>query len=105
MDKKLPQNLDPKLKEAYDRVMGFAQSTAQPITVTPTTAIPKIPQTPPIAVKPTPAFIANDSKKESQSISPVILVVLAVVFFLVYAVFWVKFFQVPLPIPIPFLNS
>ena len=60
--KSFPQNLDPKLKEAYDRVMGFA---AKPTQTPPASQVPSSPsrpdpaginQAPPISSTPTPAF-------------------------------------------------
>lgn len=45
MDPKTPQNLDPKLKEAYDRVMGMAANNATPVQ-------------PPAAVNPAPQMAA-----------------------------------------------
>lgn len=111
MDKKLPQNLDPKLKEVYNRVMGFTPAQAPPPSY-PAPQRPTVPQTtvvtsnppPALPISQTPTFVANTDSKTNQSVSPKILVVLAVIFFVVYMIFWVKFFNVNLPIPIPFLN-
>ncbi len=150
--------LDPKLKEAYDRVMGTNVTPATQTTVNSplTTAIPPTtvatiptpagqnlspdgvsslatpaPTTSPAPVAPTPpsaretpstpplgptiahhipvpspvlttthtaggAFVAKDVKSSSR-ISPVILIIAGVVFFLVYALFWIRFFNIPLP--------
>lgn len=142
MDKKLPTNLDPKLKEVYDRVMGISlpqnnikqqqqivpQTPPQAPTVkppqnqpnittlnatVPISTTPSSPTTPNVFVAPSvtvpneavkgPSSILKPQEKKTSSISPVILIVLAVIFFVVYALFWMKFFNVSLPIP--FLSS
>src|SRR5260221_14053596 len=153
MDQKQAGNLDPKLQEAYNKVMGIpasgdpAQTTvttpnvtvsatqvpATPITPpimssTPTTPAPVVMPEPIIPANPTPpspqpsvqtvqatipvgratvhvgatvtpethGFVAK-GKKSGMKISPVILILGGVVFFLVYALIWVKVFNLQLP--------
>lgn len=113
-------NLDPKLKEAYDRVMS---ATGSPSSPPPTSAEPAkteihVVSTQPPATPSTPSttnvstptgsviatgFVAGASgTAEGQTapkpkISPVILLVAAVAFFIIYTLFWVMFFQFPIP--------
>ncbi len=127
MEPKKITDLDPKLKEAYERVMGtsFAQppQQSQPIAPQPQPS-PAIPmqQTQPIqpmqspqiqqqqpaaipmtgAQKQTPATNTFVGKKlpihiGKPKISPVIFLVGGVVFFIVYTIFWLKFFKVSVP--------
>lgn len=134
-----PGNLDPKLKEAYERVMGLAPNPSvqkTPATPTSTPAAQPVPQPTPAATpapatptpqpQPTPAapsamptmqtvgtakpnatspvhltsqihgFVASKQKKKSQ-LSPVVIVLAAVVFIVVYTLVWVKIFNVQLP--------
>ncbi len=144
--------LDPKLKEAYERVMGLAPNTSvqktpataqpapTPIQSGPTTpAAPPPPQ--PVAAPPQPVqtqstvssmptmqtatapekdvdgnittpgqakteplhvttsvhgFVAGKQKK-SGGLSPVVIVLAAIVFIVVYTLVWVKIFNVQLP--------
>ncbi|MDE2590645.1 MAG: hypothetical protein KGL95_13385 [Patescibacteria group bacterium] len=176
MDPKQQLNqLDPKLKEAYERVMGtpVSNSPTQPATQTPPSVPPQTPapnaappppppptqnqsvpsptQTPaPPPIQPTPispvgnphmqpgaslnpfgtqapqpgsnatptqpghaatpakpgtashGFVAN---KRGLHFSPLLLIVGGIFFLLVYTVFWLKFFNIPLPFPIPFLSQ
>ncbi len=110
--------LDPKLKETYDRVMGsqFTASAMPKQPVAPSTSIPSSPiqqsnpvqsptqstQTP--ATAPAQVFVAspatpNGSKTivknpSGKKISPVIFITLGVVFFAAYAVVWLKVFGI-----------
>lgn len=143
MDPKKSQDLDPKLKEIYERVMG---TTVAPTNPTPASAIqnqaptppplpsyetPKPPptsqQTAPITTpqalskeepkidlpasreqtseqaKPeyqaytsTPAGVIAKEKGGSKMLN-VLLVVAAVLFFSIYALFWLRFFNLSLP--------
>ncbi|MBI2074803.1 MAG: hypothetical protein HYT83_03145 [Candidatus Levybacteria bacterium] len=138
-----PKQLDPKLKEAYNRVMGTsipsptppsptsnptAPEPVVPVSTPPANPIPKPTQSPmtnpvtpvapqpaaqepvmavtpePIPSQPTASveskipisgFVAPEQKK--HGISPLIIVLGMLVFFVVYALFWVKFFGVSLP--------
>lgn len=135
MDNNL-SGLDPKLKEAYERVMGTATpstppppqtpqqtpQTAQPSVVKPTLeqtaqAQPSSqPVTPTPASQPqTPEEPTKDEASEStvayqaftetnagtakkkSGISPIILIFGGIVFFIVYALVWIKLFNVKLP--------
>lgn len=127
MDTQSLNNLDPKLKETYERVMG---TTTPPISQTPPlntnaaplidtttpdsskgpadTSIPTTPYTPdnlrfqaaiqtplatPVQQTPVGATVPN----QPSSMLHILYVVGAVVFFIVYTVFWVKIFNLPLP--------
>ncbi len=158
MDPKQTAQLDPKLQEAYNRVMGTAVTPAAPATTNPLqpavnpvtpTPIPSAPSATPtatttVSVAPVPAASATASPQQPEQplpvtpvvmphstqtvrvgggatpveatpapstgvvatstkkgISPVILILGAVVFFLVYSLFWIKFLNVP----VPFINQ
>lgn len=152
MDPKQSAQLDPKLQEAYDRVMGLTleqpapqpspqppvtaveptqitpsppvastptlnqpvtvTSTALPTTISPETDTAPVPsQLPQMsasaldAMSPTPttpvhkkmhAFIAK--KTADFKVSPVILIVGAIAFLLIYTVIWVKVFNLSVPL-------
>lgn len=125
MDPKMPSNLDPKLKEAYERVMGTPSGTPaaaappQPAVVQrpfepiePNTAPPPPPVTSPqmsaspVSAVPEPkikenvastAFVAKPQKENKSGISPVIIFLGLLVFIAVYSLFWIKFFNLPIP--------
>jgi hypothetical protein len=133
MDPKSAQTLDPKLKEAYDRVMGATLPTSQ----TPPVANPSVGNSPvsphhdpldKMAIKenppmqaaaplpthqagtvspsPTPVataplhvssgFVAPHEEKKAP-VSGTLLIVAGVVFLIVYTLFWLKWFGIPLP--------
>jgi len=122
MNPKTPQDLDPKLKEAYDRVMGgnFNPSTptAPPPNLAPKIENPLPPAPTPIATNPQPLppptnpvpvnmpplnamspsttalpeQPASPTKKKFK-FSPIIFIVVGLVFFAVYAVVWGKIFN------------
>jgi hypothetical protein len=109
MDKTVPQ-LDPKLKEAYDRVMGTVvtppQRPPEPTHQEPVTAPPAQPQAmaipqPATTIEhtPTPAPAAHTEKKKGK-VSPLIIALGLIVFLLIYTLVWIKYFGVP----VPFLN-
>ena len=115
MNPKTPQDLDPKLKEAYDRVMGgnFTPSTptvpnpvpkietvAAPITNPP----PLTPLTNPMSVNMPPLSVMSpstsasteqpaSSTKKKPKISPIIFLIVGLTFFAIYAVVWGKIFK------------
>ena len=132
MDPKKLSQLDPKLQEAYNKVMATpvatttapAGATVSVSTQTTTTqqpaAHPTTPPTTPLSPPPLPTLtpiggstktstttvikpgaqaapVGMIAKNGSGGVSPVILAVAAVIFFLVYALFWVKFFNFPVP--------
>lgn len=124
MDKTTTQ-LDPKLKEAYDRVMGTVitpspkspnqsqQSTSLPEHSEPVQSAP-----PPLPIQPTlehpaaatpvmatvtaqaPIVQKGVAVKKKKRVSPLIIGLLVIVFLAVYAVVWVKYFG----LKVPFLN-
>lgn len=150
MDGKQQLNqLDPKLQEAYNRVMGTnvpppapgspaPQPPANPVTQVPTEpkppvappqpapVVPQVPNKPPPVPKqdnfaqtvpvaqvftPTPSgapqaavsgFVAGGAEVaapavKKSGISPAILVLAAIVFFIVYTLVWIKVFNLSLP--------
>lgn len=124
-DKQQLSNLDPKLKEAYDRVMGTtftppaasAPQQATPATPTPEPFIPPTTvQSPLMQQTPQPVmqtvnvsvpdntpkgFVAGQREENAGGgISPIIIVLAGIVFFAVYIVFWIKVFNIPIGLPI-----
>ena len=88
MDKK-PQDLDPQLKATYERVMGTnvasAPSTAQ-LTVS----------------APTPPANSGETKvvaggSTSTQLSPILIGVAVVLFFLIYTLIWLRIFSIKVP--------
>lgn len=115
MDPKTLPTLDPKLKEAYERVMGSSVTPPPPAPVQPQ-PVPAAPQPPPPAPAKsdvelaggssvhhtTTSFVAgnvagNVEAAGKPKISPLILVFAGVIFLLVYTLFWMRFFNLPLP--------
>ena len=119
MNPKTPQDLDPKLKEAYDRVMGANVDTGSvpaqgsqivpppSPAVPPLTASASINQTPlnqtvgaafppPINVPASTYTVPNlqpaQPVKKKSKVSPMIFLVIGLAFFAVYAVVWAKIF-------------
>lgn len=115
MNPKTSADLDPKLKEAYDRVMG---GNFTPSTPTAPNPIPKIETVPAPATNPppstsltnpmsvnmpplsvmSPSTIASTeqpttSTKKKSKISPIIFLIVGLVFFVIYAVVWGKIFK------------
>ena len=119
MDKTVPQ-LDPKLKEAYDRVMGTvvtptspAQTQAAPPPahsepvqpVSPPSAQPTpehLPEHPATATTMVPSPTAEKAAvvKKKRKVSPLIIGLGVIVFLAIYAVVWIKYFG----LSVPFLN-
>ena len=79
-------NLDPNLKEAYNRVMG--------------TAIPQ-----PTVSNPAQTPTADTSKSQTQivtaknrgKLSPILIVLAVVLFLIIYTVIWVMIFKLKIP--------
>lgn len=120
-----PKKLDPKFKEAYERVMGanFSAQPAAPQPVTPQPAAPvqSTPPPPPIpAAQPTgpaplpiagqpapipqpqPAGFTGQSAgsgvpRKKKGMSPVMIAAGVIIFFLIYTIIWVKIFNLSLP--------
>lgn len=115
MDPQKPVQLDPKLKEVYERVMGTTTSQSAPSTIPQTTSVAPQPQpqtiqpiTPPQTTmsttpadspkSPVTAFVAKPSQKGLNFSFPLPLLVLFVILFLLgYTLFWLKFFKISLP--------
>lgn len=134
MDSKSLPTLDPKLKEAYDRVMSTNLPPAQPAAPTPppqqtppapaatpgmpptqptpAAPVPSAPMTIPQPTAPTPppnlhavsspthgsTFVSGQhTQKSGGGLSPILLVIAGLIFFAVYTIFWLRFFNVTLP--------
>lgn len=89
MDQKV-QPIDPKLQETYNRVMNTQLPTQ---TLQATTPLPTLTPVGPSKSKISGSGIIT----KKPAVSPVVLVVAAVIFFLVYSLFWMKFFNMPIP--------
>ena len=116
MNPNTAQTLDPKLKEAYDRVMGaeLPKATSSPASASGQAWKP--PAQPAAAPTPQPATQADSqvemvnintptsqgqmstvvSAKKSKT-KPIIFVAAGILFFAVYTVIWLKFFSVIQP--------
>ncbi len=118
-----PKNqLDPKLKEAYERVMSVnttprPQSPPPPQNQPPMSSYPPTPQPSPVGPNPSPlgesgpivapkpqGYSANDGaqgpmhpKKPRKKLSFPIVVLGMIIFFIVYTFVWIKIFNVSLP--------
>ncbi len=110
--KQFTGNLDPKLKEVYERVMGtsFAQPAAKPQTSSPNIVTPPPPAEPkpnfapqniekPVMsatfVSTTPDPVVNPDKKKGKF--PLVFLLLGgLIFLAVYAFFWTKIFNLKL---------
>ncbi|OGH05230.1 MAG: hypothetical protein A2W22_01255 [Candidatus Levybacteria bacterium RBG_16_35_11] len=123
MDKAVPQ-LDPKLKEAYDRVMGTVVTPSKPAEPQPQVSPPPPPAhsepiqpvSPPPAqptlehlsqhpsssatMVPSPTAEKAAVVKTKRKVSPLIIGLGVIVFLAIYAVVWIKYFG----LTIPFLN-
>jgi hypothetical protein len=110
--------LNPKLREAYERVMG---TVVAPNPTTPSTPMPQAASTPSLSAVPplkeevhipmssptSQVFSATAPKtytspsvvapKKKSGVSPLIIAIGAVAFFIIYAVFWIKIFNISLP--------
>ena len=108
---KTPQDLDPKLKEAYDRIMGGNFNSVSPTsnvsevpkteTSAPVTADPIIPPATILTrpLKPFPVGIPSPSEqpitpvKKKSKISPIVFLIIGFFFFAIYIVVWGKIFK------------
>lgn len=131
MDKQ-QQNLDPKLKEIYERVMGTNVASAPPpqtqavpqapapITAPVAQAAPLPTTTPTPVVSPPPAqpaapapaanqthvqqktakgtttFVAQQGSS-SKTVLPILYLIGGIIFLLVYTIFWMRVFGIPVP--------
>lgn len=109
--------LDPKLKEVYERVMGTSVSSAPKASAAPSpqpTAPPPVqpqqhtasipqpenqkPQMPQASTAPSPQTQTQAvSEKPHVHISPVVWILGGVTFVIIYALAWVKIFNLKLP--------
>lgn len=112
MNPNVASTLDPKLKEAYDRVMGTAvnqkppqpkaQAQPQASSIPPTPvehASEPLNSTPVTTIKPSESFYSQTvikpaPAKSDRKISPVIFLVVGIAFFLLYTFIWLKVFSV-----------
>lgn len=107
MDPKKATNLDPKLKETYERIMNtHVVATPAPQTpVNPTTTQPvQAPQQPVASPQPQPqsanaAPLVTAPPKKTSNLMLVIYILAGVLFFIIYALFWIKFFNLSIPLP------
>lgn len=102
MNPKVSQ-LDPKLQEAYNRVMGTAinPQAAQPTqTQAPQTAAPASVNNQAFRNPVLTAQKAEGKTKRKSKLSPTLIVLVFVVFFLVYAAIWIRMFN----LRVPYLN-
>ncbi len=107
MDPKKHPQLDPKLKEIYDRVMG---TPIQKASLENPSAQVKTQESSPKAAQKPRLFQQNTSsqafvdKSSSPSRKPlgVIFFLLGILFFIAYTLFWLRYFNVELPFPLPF---
>ena len=133
MDPKSINNLDPKMKETYDRVMGTAtapaantapppapgmpQATPMPVSPTATAGLATTPANAPFGAAPSVPdnlqFQAAIQTPPSQPVSApvgsvpgqtssllkVLYIIGSIVFFVAYTFFWIKIFNIPVPLP------
>jgi len=78
-------NLDPNLKEAYDRVMGTAG---------PTTAASNTPRVSDNMPKPQTQVV---TAKKRGGLSPILIVMAVVLFFIIYIIIWAMIFKLKIP--------
>lgn len=89
MNPKNLSHLDPKLKEAYERVMGTsvpapAQALPSPAPVVST----------PVQETPQNQVVAN---KKREGLSPILVGVAVILFFAAYTIIWIKVFNLKVP--------
>lgn len=108
MDPKKLTHLDPKLKEVYERVMGTTvaapSAQAQPVPApsakpsASTAAAPSQPAEPAVMPQVTNPVMATPPMMKKNGLPPAVIIgILIVVFFALYAVFWMWIFKLPLP--------
>lgn len=126
--KNIPPNLDPKLKEVYERVMGTpvggtnpqpASQPPLPPQTQPSWAPPLPPPPSPIPPPPPPQTSAPQQSRpfpvvnlpaaapkqetavsvpqKKSHLTTIIFAIVGLVFFAVYALFWMRFFNLPVP--------
>lgn len=111
MDISQINNLDPKLRETYQRIMGMA--TKQPAQSTPPSPYQEVPNTPSAKPFPFPSqpadkktsedgmqtFVAEDKTgtNKTKGINQIVYATVGIIFFIVYTFFWLKLFKIPTP--------
>jgi len=91
-------HLDPKLKEAYERVMGTTiPAQAQTPSPAPTTTPAPFPtvSAPTPVQEPQSQMVVN--KKKVVGLSPILVAVAVILFFLAYTIIWIKVFNLKVP--------
>ncbi|MEK7502555.1 MAG: hypothetical protein AAB609_03440 [Patescibacteria group bacterium] len=78
-------NLDPNLRQAYERVMGTAD---------PTTAAANTPRVSDNIPKPQTQVV---TAKNRGRLSPILIVVAVFLFFIIYAIIWTMIFKLKIP--------
>jgi hypothetical protein len=88
-----PATTDPQQAAPTEPTMvnpyGSAPATPQPTTFTDTMQQPL----------PSPAAVNQGLQKETSPLLRVLYIVGAVIFFIIYTIFWIKIFNLPLPLP------
>ena len=79
------QNLDPKLKEAYDRIMRTG--APQPV-------VSNTPQPSANTAKPQAQVVTAKNRK---GLSPILLAIVIILFFIIYTVIWTMVFKLKIP--------
>lgn len=102
MEQKNPTQLDPKLREVYERVMGTAVPPIQksapsqnPIPKPPGSS--QSPQTQVFHASPQPKTVTFTNTKSSGSSLAPAYIIGGLLFFMVYAFLWIKIFNLKLP--------
>lgn len=119
MDNKNFQNLDPKLQEAYQKVMGTqlpqnqaSQPPPQPVQQVPQASRPQagLWQPPPPPSKPEinpnatqQPLVATKSETlkgvvaKKNSMTPILLLIGGIIFFAIYTYIWLRILEIPVP--------
>jgi len=98
MNPKNLSHLDPKLREAYERVMGTSAPT--PPSPTPT---PPITPSGPAPMITTPVQTQENSQsqvvvnKKKGKLSPILVAITVILFFAVYTIIWIVVFGLKIP--------
>lgn len=94
MNPKNLTQLDPKLREAYERVMG----TSAPTQAQTSTTLITPPNSAPVVSTPTPEPQSQVvASKKREGISPILIAIAVILFFTVYSIIWIKVFNLKVP--------
>ncbi len=104
MDPKKQPTLDPKLKEIYDRVMGTPTPRPAPQSPPSPKQVEEKKEEKPRLFHQNTSSKAFVDKGESSSKKPwgLVFIIIGVLFLITYTLFWLKFFNIPLPFTLPF---